>query len=60
MDKRFGSLKSTDKALHAPRDQDQIKHSQLSLLKQHVYGMEGQCKAALFFQDGLRLEVLTL
>ena len=38
-DRRLGLLKSVDQVLHDPRDQDQIKHSQLSLLRQRVYGL---------------------
>lgn len=39
IDKRLGLLESIDKVLLDPRDQDQIKHSQLSLIRQRVYGI---------------------
>jgi hypothetical protein len=39
VDKRLGLLAAIDKVLTDPRDQDQIKHSQLSLLSQRVYGL---------------------
>ena len=39
MDQQLGLLKSVDQVLQDPRDQDQIKHSQLSLLSQRVYAL---------------------
>lgn len=39
MDKQLGLMKSIDHLLHDPREQDQVTHSQLSLLRQRVYGL---------------------
>lgn len=39
VDKKLGLLKAIDQVLTDPRDQDQIKHSQLSLLSQRVYSL---------------------
>ena len=39
MDKQLGLLEAVDRALFDPRDSDQITHTQLSLLKQRVYGL---------------------
>ncbi len=32
-------MQSIDRLLHDPREQDQVTHSQLSLLRQRVYGL---------------------
>ena len=39
MDKQLGLMKSIDHILHDPREQDQVTHSQISLLRQRVYGL---------------------
>ena len=39
MDKQLGLLDAVDRALFDPRNSDQITHTQLSLLKQRVYGL---------------------
>ena len=39
MDKQLGLMESINHILHDPREQDQVTHSQLSLLKQRVYGL---------------------
>jgi len=39
MDQQLGLMASIDKILQDPRDQNQIKHSQLSMLRQRVYGL---------------------
>ena len=39
MDKQLGLMESIDRILHDPRELDQVTHSQLSLLKQRVYGL---------------------
>ena len=39
VDKKPGLLQAIDQVLTDPRDQDQIKHSQLSLLSQRVYSL---------------------
>ena len=39
MDHQLGLMEAIDKVLQDPRDQDQIKHSQLSMLRQRVYGL---------------------
>ena len=39
IDKQLGLIQSIDRILPDPRDQDQLVHSQLSLLRQRVYGL---------------------
>jgi hypothetical protein len=39
MDKQLGLMESINHILHDPREQDQVTHSQLSLLRQRVYGL---------------------
>jgi len=39
MDKQLGLMESIDRVLHDPRERDQVTHSQVSLLKQRVYGL---------------------
>ena len=39
VDQKLGLLEAVNQVLQDPRDQDQIKHSQLSLIKQRVYGL---------------------
>ena len=39
MDKRLGLMESIDQILHDPREQDQVVHSQISLLRQRIYGI---------------------
>ena len=39
MDKRLGLLESVDQILPDPRHQEMIVHSQLSMLKQRIYGL---------------------
>lgn len=39
IDKKLGLLEAVNRVLQDPRDQDQIKHSQLSLLQQRTYGL---------------------
>ena len=39
VDQKLGLLEAVNQIFHDPRDQDQVKHSQLSLIKQRVYGL---------------------
>ncbi|WP_419649215.1 transposase, partial [Thiolapillus sp.] len=39
MDRRLGLLESVNRVLHDPRDSDRVVHSQLSLLRQRIYGL---------------------
>ena len=39
MDKQLGLMESINHILHDPREQDQVTHSQISLLRQRVYGL---------------------
>ena len=39
IDKQLGLMEAINHILHDPREQDQVIHSQLSLLKQRVYGL---------------------
>lgn len=39
LDKQLGLLESVDRRLPDPRAQDQVTHSQISLLRQRVYGL---------------------
>lgn len=39
VDKKLALLEAVNRVLQDPRDQDQIKHSQLSMLQQRVYGL---------------------
>ncbi len=39
VDQKLGLFEEVNLVFHDPRDQDQVKHSQLSLIKQRVYGL---------------------
>ena len=39
IDRRLGLLKAIDKVIHDPRDPRYVTHSQLSLLRQRIYGI---------------------
>ena len=39
IDRRLGLLKSVDEVIHDPRDPRYVSHSQLSLLRQRIYGI---------------------
>lgn len=39
IDRRLGLLKAVDALIDDPRDQRYVEHSQLSLLRQRVYGI---------------------
>ena len=39
VDQRLGLLESVNQRIHDPRDPRYIQHSQLSLLRQRVYGL---------------------